>query len=57
VKGFAFTPGQPIRTSVQFVTTGEIKLNIGEPERDLLQEDFDFILQENDGKLRLEEPD
>ena len=55
--GFAFTPGQPIRTSVQFVTTGEIKLNIGEPERDLLQEDLGFILQESDGKLRLEEPD
>ena len=55
--GFAFEPGEPIRTSVQFITTGEIKLQIGSPERFLRQEDLDLILQENDSKLRLEEPD
>ena len=55
--GFAFTPGQPIRTSVQFVTTGEIKLIMGEPERFLLQEDVSLLLQENDSPIRLEEPD
>ena len=55
--GFAFAPGQPIRTSVQFVTTGEIKLNVGEPDRMLLQEDDGLILQENAGPILLEEPD
>lgn len=55
--GFAFQPGQPIRTSVQFVTSGEIKLIMGQPERFLRQEDLDLILQENDSRIRLEEPD
>ena len=55
--GFAFTPGEPIRTTVQFVTTGEIKLNIGLPERFLLQQDYGLILQENNGRLDLQEPD
>ena len=55
--GFAFVPGQPIRTSVQFVTSGEIKLIMGQPERYLRQEDLDLILQENDSRIRLEEPD
>ena len=55
--GFAFQPGQPIRTSVQFLTSGEVKLIVGEPERYLRQEDLDLILQENDGRIRLEEPD
>ena len=54
--GFAFEPGQPIRTSVQFVTSGEIKLIMGQPERFLRQEDVDLILQENDSRIRLEEP-
>ena len=55
--GFAFSPGQAIRTTVQFVTTGEIKLNIGQPDRFLLQEDDDLLLQQNFGKLELQEPD
>ena len=55
--GFAFSPGQPVRTTVQFVTTGEIKLNVGEVDRFLLQQDFGLILQENAGKLQLQEPD
>ena len=55
--GFAFQPGQPIRTNVQFVTSGEIKLIMGQPERFLRQEDLDLILQENDSGIRLEEPD
>ena len=55
--GFAFEPGQPIRTSVQFLTSGEVKLIVGQPERYLRQEDLDLILQENDGRIRLEEPD
>ena len=55
--GFAFAPGDTVRTTVQFVTTGEIKLNIGQPERFLLQQDFDLILQENLGRLDLQEPD
>ena len=55
--GFAFSPGQPIRTSVQFVTSGEIKLVMGELERYLRQEDLGLLLQENEGQIRLEEPD
>lgn len=55
--GFAFSPGQPVSTTVQFVTTGEIKLNMGEPDRFLLQQDSGLILQEDDGRLQLQEPD
>ena len=61
--GFAFQPGQPIRTSVQFVTSGEIKLIMGQPERFLRQEDLGLILQEDQpgpftgNRIRLEEPD
>lgn len=55
--GFAFVPGEPIRTSVQFVTTGEIKLSVGLLEAFLLQEDDDLILQEDGSRISLQEPD
>ena len=55
--GFAFAPADAVRTKIQFVTTGEIKLNIGQVERYLLQQNFGLVLQENNGKLELQEPD
>ena len=55
--GFVFAPGEPIRTTVEFVTTGEIKLIMGQLDRFLLQEDSDFVLQENRFKIKLEETD
>jgi len=55
--GFAFEPGQPIRTSVEFVTTGEIKLNVALLERFMLQENDDLVLQEDGSKIALQEPD
>ena len=61
--GFAFAPGQPVRTDVQFVTSGEIKLTVGVPKGKLLLEDNnirsagDFLLQEDEGLLDLEPND
>tara|TARA_B100001063_G_C16444033_1_gene394965 strand:+ start:68 stop:574 length:507 start_codon:yes stop_codon:yes gene_type:complete len=61
--GFAFSPGQPIKTDVQFVTSGEIKLTVGVPTGKLLLEDnnlrgvrvdSDFLLQEDAGLMDLE---
>ena len=54
---FAFAPGTPITTDVQFVTTGPIVLHTGTPPGFLLQEDRDLILQENDSGISLEDPD
>ena len=55
--GFSFAPGEPIKTTVQFVTTGEIKLIVGEPDRKLLQESTFLILEENDDAIQLENED
>jgi len=54
---FTFNPGQPIQTSVQFVTTGPIELHTGTPPGFVLQEDSDLILQETGDGLSLEDPD
>lgn len=49
-------PTQLIRTRVQFVTTGEIRLKIGTPPAYIQQEDGSLILQESeDGGLLLED--
>ena len=52
----AFAPGQPITSSIQFVTTGPVNF-MGYLSGFVLQEDFDKILQENEGGILLEEPD
>ena len=53
------TPSTLIRTRVQFVTTGEIRLSIGVPPAYVLQEDTGLILLEtsNEGGALLEEAD
>lgn len=49
-------PTQIIRTRVQFVTTGEIRLKIGMPPAYVLQEDGGLIMTENEqGSLLLED--
>ena len=53
----AFAPGQPISSSIQFVTTGPVKLHMGYPDGFILQEDDGKVLQENDSGILLEEPD
>ena len=53
----AFAPGQPITSTIQFVTTGPVSLHMGFPDGFVLQEDDGKILQENDGGILLEEPD
>ena len=46
-----------IETSIQFVTNGEILLRTGVPPAYLLQEDGNFILQEDDvSGILLEDP-
>jgi hypothetical protein len=51
-----FDPGQVIRSTVQFVTTGPVRLHMGMPPSYLLQENGDLILQEDGSPLLLEDP-
>ena len=44
-----------VRAQIQFVTSGEIRLHVGEPPAYLLQEDLDFVLQESGEKIELED--
>jgi hypothetical protein len=50
--GMSFRPGQPIATSIEFITTGPVQLRMGTPRWHLLQEDGALLLQE-DGDSRL----
>jgi hypothetical protein len=52
---FNFEPSQPIRTSVEFVTSGPVALKMGTPPAFLLQENTDFLLLESGEKLLLED--
>jgi len=48
--GIAFSPTAPVRSQIQFVTTGQIKLRVKAVSNYLLQEDFDRIrLERNQG--------
>jgi hypothetical protein len=51
---FTFSPTQPIRTTVEFVTSGPVALKMGIPPAFLLKEDSDFLLQESGERLLLE---
>ena len=53
---FAFAPGQPITTVIQFVTSGPVTLHTGYREDFVTQEDLGKILQENSGRIALEVP-
>ena len=53
--GMTFAPGQPIATSVEFITTGPVRLKMGTPVGYLLQESGDYLLQENLDRILLEE--
>ena len=46
--GMGFAPGQTIDSTIQFVTTRQIALKIGNPPG--------YLLQQNDGELLLEQP-
>lgn len=50
-----FEPGQPIRASVDFVTSGPLRLRVGDPPAYLLQESTDSLLQESGDRLELED--
>ena len=53
--GMAFSPGAPVKSQIQFVTTGEIKLRVKTVSNLLLQEDADQIrLERNQGASFLE---
>ena len=53
--GFSFEPGVPVRTRIDFVTTGPIQLIIGTPPSYLLKEDEFNLLQENGSLIELED--
>ncbi len=44
-----------IRSSIRFVTTGPFKYGIGTPAYELLKEDLEFLLQEDDSEIFLEQ--
>ena len=44
-----------IEARIEFVTSGEISLNIGAPDSYLLQEDSDKLLQESGDPIVLEQ--
>lgn len=48
--------GQAIELAVDFVTTGEFGLRVGEPSGYILKEDFDRIMREQDIDFLLTEP-
>ena len=54
--GFSFSPGAIVSTRIEFVTTGPIKLLIGQLPSYILQEDRGDILLESGGRLEQEEP-
>jgi hypothetical protein len=52
----SFEPTQPIRSQIEFVTTGPVLLKVGQPPGLLLQESRDaLLLEKQDGALLLEE--
>lgn len=53
---FAFAPGQPITTAIQFVTSGPVSLHTGYRDDWLLQEDLGKVLQEDNDAIVLEVP-
>ena len=55
--GFNFAPGAVIESTIEFVTTGQVQLLVDFPPQYLLQEDDDFILTEDGGRIELEDPD
>jgi len=44
----SFEPSEPIRSQIEFVTSGPVTLQMGQPPSYLLQEDSSLILQEDD---------
>jgi len=55
--GFRFAPGATVDSTVEFITTGEVKLLVGELPARLLQESSSLILAEDGSPVLLEEPD
>lgn len=51
----SLSPSQVISSSIEFVTTGPVKLRMGMPPAYLLQESRDFLLQEDGNRLLLED--
>lgn len=51
---FTFNPMQPISSSVEFVTTGQVRLRMGSLPGYLLQESGSYLLQESGELLELE---
>ena len=55
--GFNFAPSTVVETTVEFVTTGEVKLLVGDLPGHLLQENTFLVLAEDGAPISLEEPD
>ena len=52
----SFEPGRIIRSQIQFVTTDQFQLKSGTVPGFLLQDPDDYLLQESDGKIPLDQP-
>ena len=50
-----FDPGVPISTSIDFVTSGSIRMKMGQPPAYLLLDQGGFLLQEDESRLELED--
>jgi len=50
----SFEPTQPVGSQIEFVTSGPVAIRMGMPPSYLLQEDLDYILQEDDDKIGIE---
>jgi len=53
--GINVSPSQIVSTNINFVTTGEFKMNVGASPGFLLKEDTDYLLQESGDKIFLED--
>lgn len=52
----SFAPGEVVENTIEFLTTGPVKLSTGALDSLLLQESTDLLLQESDEGILLEDP-
>lgn len=52
----AFAPGEVVENTIEFLTTGPVRLTTGSPDNLLLQESDDLLLQESLDSILLEDP-
>ena len=53
----SFVPTEPLRTRINFVISGPVRLRVGQPPAYLMMQDDSFLLQEDDERIGLEDDD